>query len=126
MSIDSANSINADDTGIIAYGKLPLMLTRNCPVKNRIGCEKCRKSGTLTDRKGYKFPVLCSDYPCVEILNPTPIVMSDRMDEIKTDFVHFYFTDETKCQINDIVNLYKNNLKPEGNYTRGLYYRGVK
>ncbi|MBR2100980.1 MAG: U32 family peptidase [Eubacterium sp.] len=126
LSAQQANSINAENTGIIAYGKIPLMLSRNCPVKNRIGCEKCRKNGTLTDRKGYIFPVICSPYPCVEILNPNPIVMSDRMNEIKTDFIHFYFTDETKCQISDIVNLYKKQLKPEGNYTRGLYYRGVK
>jgi putative protease len=126
MSLDSANSINADDTGIIAYGKLPLMLTRNCPVKNRIGCEKCRKSGTLTDRKGYKFPVICSDYPCVEILNPLPIVLSDKLADIKTDFIHFYFTDETKEEIRQIISLYKFNKFCEKNYTRGLYYRGVK
>jgi len=125
LMLSQANSINAEDTGIIAYGKIPLMLTRNCPVKNRIGCDKCKRSSTLTDRKGYKFPVICSSYPCVEILNPNPIVMSDRINEIKTDFIHFYFTDETKEQINGIVNMYKKGFKPEGNYTRGLYYRGV-
>ncbi len=126
MTLNQANRINAKDTGIIAYGKVPLMLTRNCPVKNRIGCDKCNKKGTLTDRKGYKFPVLCSSYPCVEILNPTPIVMSDKMEDIKTDFIHFYFTDETKEEICSIVSLYKFNKFCEKNYTRGLYYRGVK
>ncbi|MBQ9531348.1 MAG: U32 family peptidase [Eubacterium sp.] len=126
LTLNQANCINAQDTGIIAYGKVPLMLTRNCPVKNRIGCEKCKKNGSLTDRKGYKFPVLCSSYPCVEILNPQPIVMSDKMDEIKTDFVHFYFTNETKDEISEIISLYKFNKFCEKNYTRGLYYRGVK
>ena len=126
LTLNQANRINAEDTGIIAYGKVPLMLTRNCPIKNRIGCDKCRKNGTLTDRKGYKFPVLCSSYPCVEILNPTPIVMSDKMDEIKTDFIHFYFTNETKEEIRSIISLYKFNKFCEKNYTRGLYYRGVK
>ena len=126
MTLNQANSINAKDTGIIAYGKVPLMITRNCPVKNRIGCEKCGKKGLLTDRKGYKFPVICSSYPCVEILNPNPIVMSDRIDEIKTDFIHFYFTDETEDEIRQIISLYKFNKFCEKNYTRGLYYRGVK
>ena len=126
MTLNQANAINANDTGIIAYGRVPLMITRNCPVKNRIGCEKCNKGGTLTDRKGYIFPVLCSPYPCVEILNPNPIVMSDRMDEIKTDFIHFYFTDESKEAVEQIVKLYKNKQKINSNYTRGLYYRGVK
>ena len=102
------------------------MLTRNCPVKNRTGCEKCRKNGTLTDRKGFKFPVKCSEYPCVEILNPIPLILSDRIDEINTDFIHFYFTDEKKEEIADIIKLYKNQQKSDSKYTRGLYYRGVK
>ena len=126
MTINQANSINAKDTGIIAYGKIPLMISRNCPVKNRIGCEKCRKNGVLTDRKGYKFPVICSPYPCVEILNPLPIVLSDKLSDIKTDFIHFYFTDETEEEIRQIISLYKFNKFCEKNYTRGLYYRGVK
>lgn len=126
MTVKQANSINAEDTGIIAYGKLPLMLTRNCPVKNRLGCGNCMNQGTLTDRKGYKFQVKCSSYPCVEIFNPLPIYLGDRMDEINTDFIHFYFTDESKSDIEKIVNMYKSGDKYDGRYTRGLYYRGVK
>ena len=126
MTLNQANSINAEDTGIIVYGKVPLMLTRNCPVKNRIGCDKCKKHGKLTDRKGYKFSVICSSYPCVEILNPYPIVLSGKMDEIKTDFAHFYFTDETKDEVCEIISLYKFNKFCEKSHTNGLYYRGVK
>ena len=126
LTLEQANSINAEDIGIIAYGKLPLMITRNCPVKNRIGCAKCKGSGTLIDRKGYKFPVKCSSYPCVEILNPLSLVLSDRLDEIHTDFIHFYFTDETTSEIQEVLRLYQNRSQPEGRFTRGLYYRGVK
>ena len=125
LTIDEANRINAEDTGIIAYGRLPLMLTRNCPVQNNIGCEKCRKNGSLTDRKGMVFPVVCSPYPCVEILNSVPLYMADRMHEIKTDFIHFYFTNESKEEIEKIAALYKNRSKADFDYTRGLYYRGV-
>ncbi|MBR7061231.1 MAG: U32 family peptidase [Eubacterium sp.] len=125
-SLSQANRINAEDTGIIAYGRVPLMLTRNCPVKNRIGCEKCKKQGKLTDRKGYEFPVVCSPYPCVEILNPNPIYMGDKLDQIKTDFIHFYFTNETRNEIDEIISLYKFNKFCEKNYTRGLYFKGVK
>ena len=125
LALDEANRINAKDTGIIAYGRLPLMLTRNCPVKNNIGCGRCGKKGALTDRKGARFPVVCSPYPCVEILNSVPLYMADRLDEIKTDFVHFYFTDENKSQIKKIISLYENRKKADFDYTRGLYYRGV-
>ncbi|MBR7073107.1 MAG: U32 family peptidase [Eubacterium sp.] len=126
LTLRQANEINAADTGIIAYGKLPVMLTRNCPVKNNIGCEKCGKHGTLTDRKGYSFPVKCSDYPCVEILNPVPLVLSGIKDEIKTDFLHFYFTDESKEEISKIAEMYKNNKNTFDRFTRGLYLKGVK
>ena len=125
LALDEANGINAKDTGIIAYGRLPLMLTRNCPIKNNIGCAKCDKRGALTDRKGARFPVVCSPYPCVEILNSVPLYMADRLDEIKTDFVHFYFTNEEKSKVEKIVSLYENRKKADFDYTRGLYYRGV-
>lgn len=125
LTLEQANKINAEDTGIIAYGRLPLMLTRNCPVKNNIGCEKCRKQGELIDRKGFKFSVKCSSYPCVEILNPVPLYLGDRISEIKTDFIHFYFTDESVDEIEDIINKFENNSALGEKYTRGLYYRGV-
>lgn len=123
LTLEQANKINADDTGVIAYGKLPLMITRNCPIKNHIGCDRCE--GTLTDRKGFKFPVKCSKYPCVEILNPVPVYLGDRMSEVQTDFVHFYFTDESKKQVEDIVSKFTNGEALGEKYTRGLYYRGV-
>lgn len=125
LTVEAANSINADDTGIIAYGRLPLMLTRNCPIKNNIGCAECGKNGKLTDRKGIEFTVVCSPYPCVEILNSLPVYMADRMHEIHTDFIHFYFTKETQSDVEKIISLYQSNSKPPFDYTRGLYYRGV-
>lgn len=125
LTVDEANRVNASDTGVIAYGRLPLMLTRNCPIKNSIGCSKCGKKGALTDRKGAHFPVVCSPYPCVEILNSVPLYMADRLDEIKTDFAHFYFTDESRSQIEKILSLYEKRGKADFEYTRGLYYRGV-
>lgn len=125
LDIQSANKIYAQDTGIIVYGKVPLMLTRNCPVKNNIGCARCGGKGRLTDRKGIEFPVVCSDYPCVEILNSVPIYMGDRMKEVKTAFSHFYFTDETAAEVEKILSFYRKEKKADFAFTRGLYYRGV-
>lgn len=125
LTLEQANKINAKNTGIIAYGKVPLMLTRNCPVKNSIGCYECNKNGKLTDRKGYEFEVLCSQYPCVEMLNSVPIYMLDRLNEIKTDFIHFYFSTESVSQVEHIIKLYENKAKADFKYTRGLYQRGT-
>lgn len=123
-TLEQTNRISAKDTGIIGYGYLPLMLTRNCPIKNHLGCSRC--TGKLTDRKGFEFKVKCSLYPCVEVLNPVPVYMGDRQKEIKTDFIHFYFTDESKNQVEQIINLFKTGGQFDGKYTRGLTYRGVE
>ena len=123
-TLEQTNRIGAKDTGIIGYGYLPLMLTRNCPIKNHLGCSSC--TGKLTDRKGFEFKVKCSPYPCVEVLNPVPVYMGDRQNEIKTDFIHFYFTDESKNQVEQIINLFKIGGQFDGKYTRGLTYRGVE
>lgn len=125
LTASQINSINAKGKGFIAYGNIPLMLTRNCPVKNSIGCEKCRKNGGLTDRKGVTFPVACSQYPCVEVLNSVPIYLAERMAEFHADFAHFYFSKESREQVEKIISLYENGAKAPFDYTRGLYYRGV-
>lgn len=125
LTVEQANAISAKDTGLIVYGKLPLMLTRNCPVKNDIGCYECNKEGKLKDRKGYEFPVMCSDFPCVEVLNCVPVYMLDRLDEIKTDYAHFYFTDEEPYEVEEIIKQIVERKKPRFSYTRGLYQRGA-
>ena len=114
--------------GIIAYGRLPLMLTRNCPIKNGKTCQECKMNSYLTDRMGKKFPVVCN-MGYSEILNSAPIYMADRMSEIKNmDFVTFYFTKEKKELCQAIIEAYKKGKKlgDASSYTRGLYYRGAQ
>lgn len=111
--------------GIFAYGKLPLMLTRNCPIKNGKTCSECDKKGVLVDRKGIKFPIMCrAGYS--EMLNSTPLYMGDRLEEIPPlDFLLLYFTNETQKEASEIIKMYKAALKPTGEYTRNLYYRDL-
>lgn len=112
--------------GVLAYGRIPLMLTRNCPVKNKKSCEECRRQSSLTDRKNISFPVDCSS-GCSELLNSQPVFMADRLNEIKNaDFMLLYFTTESKEEAAEIIEAYKNGRKPKGEYTRGLLYRGVE
>ena len=122
-TLEQISKISVPDKGVIAYGRLPLMITRNCPIKNHLGCNNC--TGILTDRKGFDFPVLCSKYPCVEILNSTVLYMGDRQNEINADFLHFYFTTETKSQVEKIISSFESGAPLYEKYTRGLYYRGV-
>lgn len=112
--------------GVVAYGRLPLMITRNCPIKNGKTCAECKKSGYLTDRMGVRFPVRCFG-ACSEVFNSRPVYLADRLNEIKNvDYLELMFTTETKDECAKVIDAYRNGLKPEGEYTRGLYYRGVE
>ena len=42
--------------GVIGYGKLPLMISPNCPIKASVGCESC--THVLIDRTGAEFSVM--------------------------------------------------------------------
>lgn len=111
--------------GIIGYGRLPLMLTRNCPIKNGKTCDECKSNSYLTDRMNKKFPVVCS-WGCSEILNSQPIYMGDRIDEIENmDFITFYFTKEKRELCDAVLDSYRKGKSVKGDYTRGLYYRGA-
>ena len=110
-------------TAFIAYGRLPLMLTRNCPQKNGSGCSDCR--GEIVDRKGIAFPIRCrSGYS--ELYNSRPIYLAERMDEFPLSFGLLYFTIEGREECAEIIDAYKKGIPPKGDYTRGLYYRGVE
>ncbi|MDE6677777.1 MAG: DUF3656 domain-containing protein, partial [Ruminococcus sp.] len=118
--LQQINNIHTDlPMGVLVYGKIPLMLTRNCPIKNEVGCKKC--SGHITDRTGRNFPVVCSpDY--VEILNPDCLYMYDRLESFRNiSFGVIMLSDENAQQTRDVIS----GKKPSGNITRGLYYRGI-
>lgn len=125
-TLESAGKISAPiKKGIFAYGRIPLMLTRNCPVKNGKTCAECKRNSSITDRKGIDFPVRCS-FGYSEILNSRPVFMADRLSEIKNnDFIFMNFTTETKAEAEEILTAYYNETGPHGEFTRGLMYRGA-
>lgn len=112
--------------GVIVYGRLPVMLTRNCPIKQAVGdCKSC--TGGLTDRTGRFFPVKCdkANGYC-EIFNCDPLMMTDRVNEICADFAELDFTDEDAEEVRRVISCIKSGRKAfDSGYTRGLYYRGV-
>lgn len=108
--------------GIVAYGRLPLMLTRNCPVGS---CKTCRKP-KITDRLGNKFPVRCG-FGVSEVLNCVPLVLSDKLGDFSgCDFFTLSFTAESPRECAEIFDLYLSGGEYPGAKTRGLYYRGME
>lgn len=110
-------------TGILVYGRLPLMLTRNCPIKSSVGCKGCR--GFITDRMRKRFFVSChKDKGYFELLNGEPLYLFDKK-RIPVSFETIMFTTESADEAEEIFLSYNKNLPPKGEFTRGLYYRGV-
>jgi Collagenase and related proteases len=115
--------------GVIAYGRLPLMLVRNCPVRSFKGCAK--DGGCfITDRLGERFPLVCDKHlagnagGASEILNPKPLWMGDRKPEILppgVDFAQLYFTTEDAGRVSGILDAWSKGAPFDGDYTRGLY-----
>ena len=112
-------------TGIVAYGNIPLMLFKNCPLKNGRNCADCDKKGTITDRKNTEFPVRCR-MGYSELLNSVPVWLADRGEDLMAvDFVLLYFTLESQNRALEVINAYKDGLSADTEYTRGLFYRGT-
>lgn len=112
--------------GLITYGRLPLMLTRNCPAKNARDCNQCDHNAVLTDRLGVKFPIVCTN-GFSEILNSRPIYMAERLKELDNiDFMILFFTKESADECEEIIDAYQTNKSFDSELTRGLYYRGVE
>ncbi len=111
-------------TGFIAYGKLPLMHARRCPKKDGKPCGKPNCGRKLKDRKGNEVDVICSDNT-VELLNSDTLILSDKMNDFRTDFAVLRFTVER--DIIPIIKMYSEHKKADvQKLTRGLYYRGVE
>lgn len=112
--------------GLLIYGKLPLMVTRNCPIRLS-GCKDCKGFGTLTDRKKEVFEVRCTGRRYSEIFNSKPVYLADKLEEVSgIDYGLLSFTSEGAKQVDRILLRYTQTHEPMENITRGLYYRNVK
>ena len=118
------------DTELITYGRLPLMITENCIVKNTTGACTCDSFSGLVDRHGALFPVM-SDFGCRNILlNSKKLFMADK--DPATAVIGLWaqrlsFTTENALECVSVMKTYMGlgDFTPAG-FTRGLYYRGVE
>ena len=111
-------------TGVMIYGHMPLMLTRACPLQNIHDCAHCDKTGVLTDRKAKKFPVRCG-LGVRTIYNPVPIYMGDKPGALAVDYGVAYFTLESREEAAQILDSIRTHAPFEGDFTRGLYFKGT-
>lgn len=128
ITLEQASRLGGDiPRGIVSYGYLPLMITRCCPSKSRdISCKDCRGQSIMQDRKGKKFILKC-DGEVTEILNCVPLIMEDKLDFLKgLSFRTYAFTVENYVESVEKTKDLNSNFLFSGDFTRGLYFRGVK
>ncbi len=111
-------------TGVLVYGHMPLMVTRACPLQNIHDCAHCDKTGVLTDRKAKKFPVRCG-LGVRTIYNPVPIYMGDKPGALTVDYGVAYFTLESREEAAKVLEMIRTHAPFEGDFTRGLYFKGT-
>lgn len=111
-------------TGVLVYGHMPLMITRACPLQNIHDCAHCDKTGELTDRKAKKFPVRCG-LGVRTIYNPVPIYMGDKPGALTVDYGVAYFTLENREEAAKVLEMIRTHAPFEGDFTRGLYFKGT-
>lgn len=82
----------------LVYGRLPLMLLRNCPASAKCGCKACRQDRVLIDRKGVTFPLVCAG-GCADLLNCVPLYLLDRLSELPVSLYTLYMTTESRDEV---------------------------
>ncbi len=117
---------------LIAYGRLPLMVTENCLIKGKTGNCTCHLGPTkLTDKTGAEFPVIKDGASCRSILlNGKKLNWLDRQDDLARLGLwatRLYFTTENPREVDQVLSCVQNPVPFDpGACTRGLYLRGVE
>ena len=116
---------------MLIYGRMPLMVTEHCLVKNRTGECNCHLGiMKLTDKTGAEFPVIKDGNSCRSVLlNGKKLSWLDRQEDLARVGVwatRLYFTTENNQEVDRVLSDYVHpNPFDPGACTRGLYLRGL-
>ena len=119
-------------TELLIYGRLPLMLTENCLLKNRAGDCACETGpAKLIDRTGEEFRVVRDCGTCRSIiLNGRKLYLLDKKSELRKLGMwglRLAFTTENPSEIDSVLAAWSGEaFFDPGACTRGLYLRGVE
>jgi len=111
--LPTAQARRFENCGYIVYGRIPLMLTERCFVRDVHGCSAC-SNAVLTDRRGAKFPMMREYGHRTLIFNSLPTYLGDT-EELQNHLSkigkHFIFSTESAREANEIIACYLSHRK---------------
>ena len=123
---------------LIVYGYIPLLVSAQCVNKTLGVCSKSMENLGITDRYNKEFVIRNYCDSCYNVLyNSAPIVLADKMNEIKklgVAFVRLNFTIEDEYDVKNIINHFIKAINGEeisdndiiSDFTRGHFTRGIE
>ncbi len=118
-------------TELLAYGRMPLMVTENCLIRGKTGECACHLSTTkLVDKTGADFPVIRDGDSCRSVLlNGKKLYWLDRQEDLSKLglwAMRLYFTTENPQEVDRVLSACVLPIAFDpGACTRGLYLRGL-
>lgn len=124
------------DSEIVIYGRLPLMVSAQCVVKNYVGCDGSNGRVFLTDRKKISFPAVSDCKNCCSLIyNSVPLSLISEAESVsglgfkryRASFV-FEKPEEVSRIINEIAEAFKTGVRrtEDFSFTKGHFRRGVE
>ena len=117
---------------ILIYGRLPLMVTENCLLRNKTGQCTCHTGpAKLVDKTGAEFPIVKDGNSCRSVLlNGKKLFWLDRQDDLARLGLwatRLSFTTENPREVDRVLAACAGGAAFDpGACTRGLYLRGVE
>ncbi len=115
------------DTELTVYGRLPLMVTESCLIKNSSGVCTCSRPSELKERSGACYPVVRTSGCRNIVYSPLKLFLADRTRLFPTlgvAAVRISFTTENAHECLSVTQRFLglNDYEP-GGYFRGWYGR---
>ena len=127
MSVEASTEemIESQDSEVLAYGRIPLMVTHQCPIGNFAGFKKnhqyCAKAHHqqqyMLVQGNREFPLSTDCHDCVcTIYSPKPLNETATVRNLKTGHIRYNFTLESPAEIKRILGM---DLS-DGYYRKGI------
>lgn len=124
---------------VVAFGRIPVMYLRHCPLKKQGKCGTCGKTG-LRDGKGYEFPLVRGGVSSclLQVLASVPMAMEDlgALRQAGAAGIRLCFWQETPEQAAQVILAYQKAQKTgalvgfsgmiKGKVNKGHLQRGIE